>query len=198
MKSHLGTERDLTALTRIVFSGSIAWYDEEDPLGVENFHHDVQVIYCCRRASEDPHDRTCLRLRFCLDTGVLWIGDLHVVASFRLRGLGRQLVRASEITARKLGMHSAHVFPFLSSRSFWGKMGYRPHPCTARVLTLDLLDVAGQTPESYATPRATNVCRSTSGVSISPPCPVGPVRTEDPRPVDPPRLKVGRTRRFLG
>lgn len=176
MNSHAGTERDLTALARIVLSGSIAWYDEEDPLGVENHHHDVQVTYCCRRASDAPHDLTCLRLRFYLDTGVLWIGNLHVAASFRLRGLGRQFVQASEITARKLGMRSVHVFPFLSSRSFWWKMGYRPHPCTARVLTLNLLDVAAQTPESYATPRPINVDRSTSGVSMSPQSPVGPGR----------------------
>lgn len=154
MNSHAGIERDLAALTRIVFSSSIAWYDEEDPLGVENFHHSVQVTYCCRRASEDPHDLTCLRLRFYLDTGILWIGYLHVAAPFRLRGLGRQFVQASEITARKLGMRSVHVFPFLTSRSFWWKMGYRPHPCTARVLTLNLLDVTARKRWSRTQPHA--------------------------------------------
>ena len=176
MKSYAATERDLAALARIVFSRSIAWYDEEDPLGVENLHHGVQVTYCCRRASEDPNDLTCLRLRFYLDTSVLWIGSLHVAVSFRLRGLGRQFVQASEITARKLGIRSVHVFPFLSSRSFWWKMGYREHPCTARVLTLNLLDEASQTHGTYATSRPANVDRSTSGASLFLQSPVGPGR----------------------
>jgi GNAT superfamily N-acetyltransferase len=73
-----------------------------------------------------------------LDAGEMWIASLRVAAPFRLQGLGRELVTASERIARDMGIGIIKVFPFPASEPFWRKMDYEPDPRAARVLLKDL------------------------------------------------------------
>jgi GNAT superfamily N-acetyltransferase len=65
---------------------------------------------------------------------LMWIGDLSVSQDLRRRGWGRRLVRAAEGVARNMGCNRVVVFPLVDSMPFWRRLGYLPHPKTARVL----------------------------------------------------------------
>ncbi len=75
-----------------------------------------------------------MELSLRLDIREMWIASLHVAVALRSVGLGRQLVQAAEAIARAAGVTVVNVLPLYSSDPFWVKMGYRPHPCTVRVL----------------------------------------------------------------
>jgi GNAT superfamily N-acetyltransferase len=68
----------------------------------------------------------------------MWIRHLQVASDYRFRGLGRQLVRAAEHLAEKVGMRTINLMPLSTSRPFWEKMGYVPHAGMTRVLTKEL------------------------------------------------------------
>ena len=71
------------------------------------------------------------------------ISDMHgnlpalqaVLADIEQKGIGRQMVRATERIASMLGIRAINLFPLFGSESFWRKMGYRPHHRTARVMS---------------------------------------------------------------
>lgn len=75
-----------------------------------------------------------MELSLRLDIREMWIASLHVAVPFRSMGLGRQLVQAAEAIARAVGIAVVNVLPLYTSDPFWLKLGYRPHPCTVRVL----------------------------------------------------------------
>jgi len=133
-----GADCDVQEAVRIVFGRVLSCFSEEDSLVAERQQHGIRVAYTPGSASPDPRDPTVLRFSFCCETNEMWIGSLSVAAPFRSSGLGCELVQVAEETARRMGIRTVNVFPYVSVASFWEKMGYQPHPCTARVLTKHL------------------------------------------------------------
>lgn len=84
------------------------------------------------------NDTTHVQFRFDLKYTEMWIGMLEVVGAYQFKGIGREMVRAVESVARKLGLRRINLFPLYSSQKFWLKMGYGAHHCTARVLSKTL------------------------------------------------------------
>lgn len=64
----------------------------------------------------------------------MWIGEVWVPPLLRRRGWGRRLVKAAEAVARAMSSETVSVFPLVGAQAFWKRLGYRPHPRTARVL----------------------------------------------------------------
>ena len=120
------------------FGEAFSYYSQADPLVLEEGQFEIRIFYVSLRTSPDPSNVTRVTLHFRFDTNEMWIGSLSVATPFRLIGLGRQLVEAAETIARAIGIPSVKVYPFTSARSFWEKMGYCPHRCTARVLSKDV------------------------------------------------------------
>ncbi len=125
-------------VVRPILRETLSCFDEGDTLFVGQGLDDVRVAYVSSQASAGPSDCTCIRCQIYADAGEMWIANLRVAAPFRLQGLGRQLVTASERIAREMGIQIIRVFPFLVSKPFWRKMGYEPDPRAARVLLKDL------------------------------------------------------------
>jgi len=125
-------------VVRSILRGALSCFDEGDMLSVDQGPDDVRVAYVSLQASAGPSHCTCMQCQIYLDAGEMWIANLRVAAPFRLQGLGRQLVTASERIAREMGIRIIRVFPFLASEPFWRKMGYEPDPRAARVLLKDL------------------------------------------------------------
>ena len=117
-----------------ILSSGFYWFDQGDPLIVECGAGQVRVFYLSNRTSTGCHDTTFLKCRFNLESNQMWLGSIQVAASYRRQGLGRQLVLTTEEIARAMAVGAVNVFPLASSQHFWGKMGYTPHPRTARVL----------------------------------------------------------------
>ena len=107
----------------------------QDGLDVEIDELSVRVVYSSFELSDAPSGLTGIRLHLRLDAGELWIGDLHVARPFRLQGVGRLLVQATEIVASETRMDVLNLFPLRSSGPFWARLGYVPHGITARVLS---------------------------------------------------------------
>lgn len=121
-----------------ILRGTLSCFDEGDTLSVGQELDDVRVAYVSLQASAGCSDCTCMQCQIYLDAGEMWIASLRVGTPFRLQGLGRQLVTASERIAREMGIRIIKVFPFPVSEPFWRKMGYDPDPGTTRVLLKDL------------------------------------------------------------
>ena len=98
----------------------------------------LRVVHYSALASVPPSDQTRMGLHLRLDIRELWIVSLHVGVSFRSTGLWRQLVNAAEEIARTAGTPIVNVFPLVSARSFWLKMGYRSLGCNSRVLAKNI------------------------------------------------------------
>jgi len=127
-------ECNIGDIVRSVVRRSVSCFSNDDILIVKNEHRYVRIIYAPVRASVPYSDLTAIQLCLRLDTEEMWIGSLQVAVPFRSMGLGRQLVQAAEEIARATGVAIINVLPLYSSHPFWTKMGYRPHPCTSRVL----------------------------------------------------------------
>ena len=125
-------------VVRSILRGTLSCFDEGDMLSVGQGPDDLRVAYVSSQASGGPSHCTCMQCQIHFDAGEMWIASLRVAAPFRLQGLGRQLVTASERIAREMGIQIIRVFPFLPSEPFWRKMGYEPDPRAARVLLKDL------------------------------------------------------------
>ena len=134
MKVNFDTAHDIENMAICIFRKEVSFFSKNDTLIYEKVHRNVKIVYYSKLLSDIQSDLTGIELYFCLDTGEIWIGALHVAVSFRSIGLGLQLVRAAEEVARSMDFRNINVFPLQSSRSFWLKMGYKPHRCTARVL----------------------------------------------------------------
>ena len=123
------------ALARSAFREKVSCFDEGDPVVVENGFQQTRILYICVRASGGTSESTFVECRIDFDSRQMWIGALEVSTSFRLQGLGRQLAEAAEEIARQIGIGMVNVFPLPSAQAFWRKMGFRPHPRMARVLS---------------------------------------------------------------
>ena len=137
-------------VARKIFECEFSWFDPCDPLLVEGVFPEVRVFYVCTKTSSLDH-RTFVDCRFHFDSRQMWIGSIQVAARHRLRGVGRQLVRAAEATANALGMEAVRILPRPSSVDFWLKLDYAPDPRSARVLWKNPADVdENRTPELSA------------------------------------------------
>ncbi len=134
MKLGASTLDEVQAIARKILSEAVSCFDDEDTLVVEKELDQVSIRYCSVQASAGK-EATCLRLSLRCDGSEMWIRDVHVAASFRSAGLGRQLVRAAEGIAGELEIEVVSAYPLGSSGSFWQKMGYRRHRSTARALS---------------------------------------------------------------
>jgi len=114
---------------------SVACYREADRLVVDELLPMVCLSYVSGQTSNGSGDVTGVQLTFHPDKNVMWIRNLHVASVSRFRGLGRQLVRAAERLADKVGICRINLMPLSPARPFWEKLGYAPHPEMARVLT---------------------------------------------------------------
>ena len=117
-----------------MFGDLFARVDQVHRLVVEQERCQIRMANIAARTSPDARDVTSVELGFQSDRNEMWISSLSVPTPFRSIGLGRQLVQAAENVARQMGVRIINVFPLTSARSFWDKMGYRPHPRTARVV----------------------------------------------------------------
>ncbi len=133
----MGTD-SVVAKVWSILRTTVSCFDEDDRLLVDVGLDHIRVAYVSAQASGGPCDCTCMQCQIYLDAGEMWIARLRVAAPFRLQGLGRQLVTASERIAREMGIRIIKVSPFPASEPFWRKMGYEPDARTARVLLKDL------------------------------------------------------------
>lgn len=129
------TVKDIEDAVQCVFRKVVSCFSGDDTLVIEKVHRNIRIVYSSKRASVLPSDLTGMELNLCLDTEEMWIGSLHIAVPFRAIGLGRQLVHAAEEVARVTEFRTINVLPIYSTRSFWLKMGYRSHRCTAHVLS---------------------------------------------------------------
>lgn len=129
------TVSDIEDIAHHVFRKVVSCFSNDDTLVIEKVHQHIRIVYSSKRASSQPPDSTWMEINLCLDTEEMWIGSLHIAVLFRSIGLGRQLVHAAEEFARETEFRTINVLPVYSTRSFWLKMGYRSHRCTARVLS---------------------------------------------------------------
>lgn len=126
---------DIEDIVHHVFGKVVSCFSNDDTLVIEKVHQNIRIVYSSKRASSQPPDLTWMELHLCLDTEEMWIGSLRVAVPFRLIGIGRQLVKAAEEVASAIEFGTINVLPIRSSQSFWLKMGYRSHRCTAHVLS---------------------------------------------------------------
>ena len=138
MKVSFDTTPDIENMAIKIFRKEVSFSSNNDILIYEKVHRNVKIIYYLKLVSVPPSDLSGIELNLCLDTGEIWIGALHVSASFRSNGIGRQLVRAAEEVARSIDFKNINIFPLKPSQSFWLKMGFQPHHCTVRVLSKSL------------------------------------------------------------
>lgn len=129
------TALEIEDIVHYVFSNVVSCFSSDDTLFVEKVNNNIRVVYFLKRASVLPSDLTGMELKLSLKTREMWISSLHVAVPFRSKGFGRQLVHAAEEVARVTEFETINVLPILSSQSFWSKMGFRSHRCTARVLS---------------------------------------------------------------
>ncbi len=118
-----------------VFKKVVSCYSSDNNLIIKKEHQNILIVYSSKGTSSQPSDLTEIELNLCLDKEEMWIGSLHVAVPFRSIGIGRQLVHAAEEVARVIGFKIINVLPVHLTQSFWLKMGYQPHRCTARVLS---------------------------------------------------------------
>ncbi len=118
-----------------VFRNVVSCFNSDDTLVIGKVNQNIRIVYSSERTSVLPSDLTGMELHFSLDTKEMWISSLRVAVPFQSIGLGRQLVFAAEEVARVTGVATMNVLPVNASQSFWLKMGYRSHRCTARVLS---------------------------------------------------------------
>ena len=130
----IGTSR-IEEVIRLVFATELPFASVQDGLDVEIGERSVRVAYLSLKLSDAAGDLTAIKFHPRLDTGELWIGDLHVAKPFRRQRVGRRLVQAAEIVATQTRMDVVNLFPLRSSGSFWAKLGYAPHRFTATVLS---------------------------------------------------------------
>ena len=138
MKVNFDTAHDIENMATCIFRKKVSFFSNNDTLIYKKVHQNIKIVYYSKLVSDLPSDLTGIELYFCLDTKDMWIGSLHIAASFRSIGIGRQLVRAAEEVAHFINFESINVFPIQSSRSFWLKLGYRPHCSTYRALSKSL------------------------------------------------------------
>jgi N-acetylglutamate synthase-like GNAT family acetyltransferase len=132
---------DVRVIARWMFECEFSWFDDCDPLIAESVSSEVRVFYVSTKASNSDHS-TFVDCRFHFDSRQMWIGSLQVAACHRLRGVGRQLVRAAEATANALGMEEVRILPRPSSIDFWLKLEYASDSRSARVLWKNPANVA--------------------------------------------------------
>ena len=84
-------------------------YREADKLDVNELLRMVCLSYVSGQASSASDDFTGVQLTFHPEKNVMWIRNLHVASVSRFRGLGRQLVRAAERLAHKVGICSIEL-----------------------------------------------------------------------------------------
>ena len=135
MKIYIDTESDIDNTVKGVFRKMVPCFSSDDTFVYKQLHRNVKIVYYSKLLSDIPSDLTGIELYLCLDTKDMWIGFIHVAFPLRSIGIGRQLLRAVEEVARSIDFVCIKVFPLQSSRSFWLKMKYQPHNCTARVLS---------------------------------------------------------------
>ena len=95
---------------------------EKTILVVEQEQHGTRVAYAATPAASEHPDLTVLEFGVSRDTNEMWIGRLSVATSSRSSGLGRELVRVAEEAARRMGIRTINVFPYIPAASFWEKM----------------------------------------------------------------------------
>jgi GNAT superfamily N-acetyltransferase len=134
---------DLYKTVRTIFQKGFSCFHRDDLIVVRRDRGQIRIRYVATTISSDPGDITGVQLRLGFDANEMWIGSLTVGAPFRSLGLGKQLAQSVERLARELKLSFIHLFPLVAARSFWSKLGYRPHPRMARVLRKDVAaDVA--------------------------------------------------------
>ena len=126
---------DIEEVVHCMFRNVVSCFSSDDTLFIEKINQNIRIVYSSKRASVLPSDLTGMELHLSLDAKEIWISSLHVAVPFRSTGIGRQLVHAAEEVARVIEFETINVLPVNASQSFWLKMGYRPHRCTAKVLS---------------------------------------------------------------
>ena len=155
--TRLNSLNDVRAVVRQMIEREFSWFDHRDRLVVEGTFLEVRMFYVCSKRSSSDQS-TFIDCRFHFDSRQMWIGSLQVATCHRLRGVGRQLVRAAEVTANALGVQKVVILPRPSSVDFWLKLDYAPDPRSARVLWKNLVDLA----ENSTTRSASWLCMSNS------------------------------------
>lgn len=115
----IGTLR-IEEVTRLVFATKLPFSSVQDGLDVEIGERSVRVAYSAFQLSDAAGDLTAIRFHLRLDTGALWIGDLHVAKPFRRQGVGRRLVQAVEIVASETRHGRCESVPAPFVRTFLG------------------------------------------------------------------------------
>ena len=132
----VSTLRDIRATVREVFRDEVSVSGEKDRLEILEERHQIQLTYSFHKASCDSRETTHVKLRFNPDRTEMWLGALEVASPYRSRGIGREIARAVEAVAQRLGIREINLFPLFRSGPFWRKLGYEEHRSrAARVLS---------------------------------------------------------------
>ena len=140
------TVGEIRETVRAILQEQFPWFNQGDPLVVENVVRQLRIFYTCVRASRGCPDAAILECRVDFDLNRMWIGSIEVAPSHRLQGIGRHLAQAAEAMARAMGVQTINVYPLPSSLDFWRKTGYRPDCRTARVLCKDVVAASRDRP----------------------------------------------------
>ena len=98
----------------------------------------LRAAYYLREAPPSAGEIARVHLRLDLERHEAWIGKVEIAAPYRSQGLGRRIVRAAEVAARRLGIRTINLYPLFGSEPFWRRVGYGPGHRTARVLSKTL------------------------------------------------------------
>ncbi len=128
----------IPGIARSVLQDTVSCYDKGDKVIVEAGRRGVRVAYHSVRLSRSARDVTRLEIHLDFRRRQMWVDDLRIAPALQSNGIGRQLVAAVERIALACGLRTVRVFPLMSARHFWSKMGYTSDLRTARVVTKEL------------------------------------------------------------
>lgn len=120
----LPTPESLEAAARTAFAEHVWLYDQQDQIIVQGEPHQMRLVYFSRRASRQSGCASFIQCRVDERCWQMWISTLKLSEALRRQGLGRDMVEASEATARAIGVLSIKVCPLPEVVGFWKSLGY--------------------------------------------------------------------------
>ena len=124
----------LEAAARLAFAEHVRLYDEQDQIIVRAERHELRLVYLSIRASRQSSSATFIRCGVDSELRQMWINSLQVSDALRRQGVGREMVEATEATARAVGISSVKVYPLVDAAAFWETLGYTADTSRSRVL----------------------------------------------------------------
>ena len=130
--------KSLEAAARQAFAEHVRLYDKQDQIIVHVEPHQLRLVYVSIRASRQSGSATFIQCGVDDECRKMWIHSLQVSDALRRQGVGREMVEATEATARAIGISSIRAHPLLGAVAFWSSLGYTPDEHMSHVLQKEL------------------------------------------------------------